>query len=136
MIFVNFKTYDQGSGQNAVALARVCYEAGLETQVKVIPVVQALDAERIVDSVRSDVWIQHTRTHHGRIYPQHDQVRDHLNWKCRTSHDMFHSSATQAKTQTSPVPLRLSLLHSRHFGPRLYLDQLSLLRPQLLLGAI
>lgn len=59
MIFVNFKTYDQGSGQNAVNLARICYDVEIETQVKIIPVVQVLDAEKVVDSVRSDVWIQH-----------------------------------------------------------------------------
>lgn len=59
MIFINFKTYEQGSGQNAIKLAKVLEAVALESQLKIIPVVQTLDAEAVVDAVRLDVWIQH-----------------------------------------------------------------------------
>ena len=59
MIFVNYKTYPQGSGQNAVTLTKVLETVSLETQIKVIPVVQIIDAEMVVDSTRLEVWIQH-----------------------------------------------------------------------------
>lgn len=59
MFFINFKTYEQGSGQKAIKLARVLEGVSLRSQIKIIPVVQIIDAEMVVDSVRLDVWIQH-----------------------------------------------------------------------------
>jgi len=59
MIFVNFKTYEQGSGHKAVALTRILEEVSHATQVKIIPVVQIIDAELVVNSTRLEVWIQH-----------------------------------------------------------------------------
>ena len=59
MIFVNFKTYEQGSGQKALALARLLEEVASAEFVKIVPVVQTLDAEMVVDTVKLDVWIQH-----------------------------------------------------------------------------
>lgn len=59
MIFVNYKTYEEGSGQKAVALTKVLEEVAHATQVKIIPVVQIIDAEMIVASTILEVWIQH-----------------------------------------------------------------------------
>jgi len=59
MIFVNFKTYEQGSGQKALALTKILEEVAHTTQVKIIPVVQIIDAEMVVSSTRLEVWIQH-----------------------------------------------------------------------------
>ena len=59
MIFVNFKTYEQGSGQKAIALTKILEEVAHETQVKIVPVVQIIDAELVVGSTRLEVWIQH-----------------------------------------------------------------------------
>ncbi|MEK7113177.1 MAG: triose-phosphate isomerase [Patescibacteria group bacterium] len=59
MIFVNFKTYEQGSGQKALALTKILEEVAHATQVKIIPVVQIIDAEMVVNSTRLEVWIQH-----------------------------------------------------------------------------
>lgn len=59
MIFINYKAYAQGSGQDGVKLTKVLEEVWHETQVKIIPVVQILDAELIVSSTRLQVWIQH-----------------------------------------------------------------------------
>src|SRR4030042_1833874 len=59
MIFVNFKTYEQGSGSKAVELTRILEEVALQTQVKIIPVVQIIDAETVIGSTKLEVWIQH-----------------------------------------------------------------------------
>lgn len=59
MIFVNFKTYEEGSGQKAIALTKILEEVALETQVKIIPVVQVIDAETIIAATKLEVWIQH-----------------------------------------------------------------------------
>lgn len=59
MIFVNYKTYEEGSGQNAIALTKVLEEVAHLTQVKIIPVVQIIDAEMIIASTTLEIWIQH-----------------------------------------------------------------------------
>jgi len=59
MIFVNFKTYEQGSGSKAVELTRILEEVALQTQVKIIPVVQIIDAETVIGATKLEVWIQH-----------------------------------------------------------------------------
>lgn len=59
MIFVNFKTYEEGSGARAVALTKILEDVGSLTSLKIIPVVQALDAETIINSSKLEVWIQH-----------------------------------------------------------------------------
>jgi len=67
-IFVNFKTYPQGTGGKAVELARVCEEVSRESGVsrvpqelgvEVIPIVQAVDLYRIKQAVKIPVWVQH-----------------------------------------------------------------------------
>lgn len=59
MIFVNFKAFAEGSGQKAIFLTRILEEVALETGVKVIPVVQIIDAEEVVNATKLEVWIQH-----------------------------------------------------------------------------
>lgn len=59
MIFVNYKTYEEGSGQKAVELTRILEEVARQSQIKIIPVVQVIDAETIVASTTLEVWIQH-----------------------------------------------------------------------------
>ena len=59
MIILNFKTYESGTGMNAVAMAKICEEVAKESGVKIIPVVQALDIERICNSVKIPVFAQH-----------------------------------------------------------------------------
>ena len=59
MIFVNFKTYEEGSGQKALNLTRIIEEIAHETQIKIIPVVQVIDAEEIISATKLEVWIQH-----------------------------------------------------------------------------
>lgn len=59
MIFVNYKAYEEASGERAVALTKILEEVAHETQVKIIPVVQIIDAEMVIASTTLEVWIQH-----------------------------------------------------------------------------
>jgi len=59
MIFVNFKTYEQGTGEKAVVLAKICQEVAKETSVKIFPVVQAVDIYRVAKEVKNEIWAQH-----------------------------------------------------------------------------
>jgi triosephosphate isomerase len=59
MIFVNFKTYPQGTGEEALKLAKICEEVSLESKIEIIPVVQFVDLFRISQEVKIPVWVQH-----------------------------------------------------------------------------
>jgi triosephosphate isomerase len=59
MIFVNFKTYPQGTGEEALKLAKICEEVSLNCKVEIIPVVQFVDLYRIAQEVKIPVWVQH-----------------------------------------------------------------------------
>lgn len=63
MIFVNFKTYREGTGEKAVELARICEKvqsANRRTKLKIIPVVQAVDLYRVKDQLpKLEIWAQH-----------------------------------------------------------------------------
>jgi len=58
MIFVNFKTYQQGTGESALRLAQICAEVAQETGVQIIPIVQVADLFRLA-SQGLVVWAQH-----------------------------------------------------------------------------
>ncbi len=59
MIFINFKVYEQGTGVNAVSLAKVLEDVAIDTQIKIIPVVQASDIKEVVQNSKLEVWTQH-----------------------------------------------------------------------------
>lgn len=59
MIFINYKTYEEASGPKAISLTKILEEVAHETQVKIIPVVQIIDAEAVTASTSLEVWIQH-----------------------------------------------------------------------------
>ncbi|MFC1727043.1 triose-phosphate isomerase [Patescibacteria group bacterium] len=58
MIFVNFKTYHQGTGEAAVKLAKVCQSVAKKTSLEITPVVQAVDIFRLAQAGFT-VWSQH-----------------------------------------------------------------------------
>lgn len=58
MIFVNFKTYEQGSGEAALKLISIIEKVSQTTEVKIIPVVQVIDLELAVQNSKVDVWVQ------------------------------------------------------------------------------
>lgn len=73
MIFVNFKTYQQGTGELALSLAKICAEVAKETGIQIIPIVQVVDIFRLV-SQGLTVWTQHVDgidfgPHTGQILP-------------------------------------------------------------------
>lgn len=75
MVFINFKTYEQGTGLNALSLAEILEEVAHETQIKIIPVVQAADIKEIVQVSTLEVWVQHVDpvefgAHTGSILPE------------------------------------------------------------------
>lgn len=75
MLFVNFKTYEQGSGARALEVIKVLEEVANETQVKIIPVVQAVDAKEAVQSSKLEIWVQHIDAvefgaHTGSVLPE------------------------------------------------------------------
>jgi len=63
MIFLNFKTYPQATGDNAIKLAIACEFVSEQTKIPVIPVVQIADVWRIKQHVNIPVWIQHLDYH-------------------------------------------------------------------------
>lgn len=60
MIFVNFKTYKEGTGKCAVELVQIINSVFTETKVPIIPVVQIVDARMCVNTSPYEVWIQHS----------------------------------------------------------------------------
>lgn len=74
MIFVNFKTYDQATGEASLRLAKICSEVSQETGIKIIPIVQTADIWRLV-SQGLEVWAQSADAidfgaHTGHILPE------------------------------------------------------------------
>jgi len=74
MIFVNFKTYQQGTGESALNLAKICQQVSEQTGVPIFPIVQAADIFRL-SSQGFSVWAQHIDgidfgPHTGAILPQ------------------------------------------------------------------
>lgn len=74
MIFVNFKTYQKGTGEKVLQLARVCQEVARETDITIIPVVQVVDLFRL-SRQGFEVWVQHVDdvsygAHTGQILPE------------------------------------------------------------------
>jgi triosephosphate isomerase len=59
MIFVNFKTYRQGTGEAAIRLTQICQAVEKKTSVKIFPVVQTVDIFRITSLTNGPVWVQH-----------------------------------------------------------------------------
>lgn len=75
MIFINYKTYEEGSGEKALLLTKKLEEVAHESQVKIIPVVQAIDAEMVLSFTTLEVWIQHVDpfnygSHTGWVIPE------------------------------------------------------------------
>lgn len=75
MIFVNYKTYEEGTGEKAIALTKVLEEVSKSTQVKIIPAVQASDIAQVVASTTLEIWSQKIDpvefgAHTGSIIPE------------------------------------------------------------------
>jgi triosephosphate isomerase len=58
MIFVNFKSYEEASGERGLALAKTIEEVALQTQIKIIPTVKISDLKTISQNTKVETWIQ------------------------------------------------------------------------------
>jgi len=75
MIFVNFKTYKQGTGFEAIKLVKLLEEVSHESQIKIIPVLQAGDIKEAAIATTLEIWVQHVDpvepgAHTGFILPE------------------------------------------------------------------
>jgi len=75
MIFVNFKTYQEGTGSQAVKLAKICQKVSHQTRIEIAAVVQAADISPITKKTSLPVWAQHVDSinygpHTGQILPE------------------------------------------------------------------
>jgi len=59
IVLVNFKTYAEGTGKNALKLAKACEKVSLETKVYVGVAPQFVDITPIADAVKIPVFAQH-----------------------------------------------------------------------------
>lgn len=58
MIFVNFKTYEEGTGKRAIKLAKICQEVSQKSKISITACVQAVDIFRL-SSHGFKIWAQH-----------------------------------------------------------------------------
>lgn len=75
MIFLNFKTYESGTGDTALAMSAIVEEVSHLSGIKIIPVVQVADIREVVSSVAIEVWSQKIDpvtfgAHTGSILPE------------------------------------------------------------------
>ena len=59
VVIINFKTYSQATGENAVTLARTCQEVSQEFSVPIIVAPQISDLYRVAQAVDIPVFSQH-----------------------------------------------------------------------------
>lgn len=75
MLFVNFKTYKEGTGAQAVNLLQILNSVQAESGVPIVPVVQVADARLCVEASDNEVWVQHVDAaeygqHTGWVLPE------------------------------------------------------------------
>lgn len=59
MIFVNFKTYPEATGEKAIALAHVCQKVQARTGVAMRLCVQTVDINPVAGQIDLPIWAQH-----------------------------------------------------------------------------
>lgn len=65
MLFVNFKSAYEGTGERAIALVRELKEAQKETSVPIILVPHDLDVYQSLTLWEGEIWVQHTDYEYG-----------------------------------------------------------------------
>jgi len=75
MIFLNYKTYESGTGNKAVLVSKMVEEVSHSSGIKIIPVVQVNDIKEIVSSVFIEIWSQKVDAveygaHTGSVLPE------------------------------------------------------------------
>ncbi len=59
VIIINFKTYQQATGKNAVKLAKICQQVAKASKADIRIAVQPTDLARVVKAVKIPVYAQH-----------------------------------------------------------------------------
>jgi len=59
VLFINFKTYSESTGKNAIVLAKKAQKIADEESVSIVLVVQAVDIEAVSKTVKLPVFAQH-----------------------------------------------------------------------------
>ncbi|MFP4112131.1 MAG: triose-phosphate isomerase [Candidatus Woesearchaeota archaeon] len=59
LVLINFKTYEQATGDNALELALICEKVALDTGANIIVAVQPTDIRMIAETVSIPVYSQH-----------------------------------------------------------------------------
>ena len=59
MIFINFKTYPQASGENAIKLVRIACDVAETSGVEIISCPQTIDIREVIAASNHPVWTQH-----------------------------------------------------------------------------
>lgn len=60
MILVNFKTYQEGTGEGAIKLVKICQEVSQSSGVRIIPIVQVVDLWHAASHFpKLEIWVQH-----------------------------------------------------------------------------
>lgn len=75
MIFLNYKTYEKGTGQAALAMSKIVEEVSINTGIKVIPLLQPTDILEVSKNIKIDVWSQKVDpvnygAHTGSVLPE------------------------------------------------------------------
>lgn len=75
MIFVNFKTFEGGSGVKALELIKIIEEVAQSSGVKIIPALQASDIKEAASASKLEIWAQSIDpvtygAHTGSILPE------------------------------------------------------------------
>lgn len=75
MIFLNFKTYKNGTGKLALSMAQIAEEVSKESDIKINCIVQPTDIREVVLEVSTEVWSQKVDpvefgAHTGSILPE------------------------------------------------------------------
>jgi len=75
MIFINFKTFEESSGDRGLALLNIIGDVSTQTEVSLIPVVQPLDLALFSGKTLLKLWVQHIDpisfgAHTGAILPE------------------------------------------------------------------
>ncbi|MCX8158387.1 MAG: triose-phosphate isomerase [Candidatus Diapherotrites archaeon] len=58
-LFINFKTYKEATGQNALKLAKICQDVSIELDVCIAVVAQSVDIRLITNNLKIPVFAQH-----------------------------------------------------------------------------
>lgn len=75
MIFVNFKTFKEASGESALVLTKILEDVALDNNIKIIPCVQTIDLKVVAQNSSLEVWAQAVDpvtygAHTGSILPE------------------------------------------------------------------